>query len=624
MSEDSNSAPNAPQPESELTWLFGADFWKWLVGGTLLLSLGIGSWSYFFLSARPDPTELTIVAPSRAVPGQSLRLSFLARDNLFERVVPEVSIRATLASGKQTWNLGEAKTGNDGIAELTTSIDADIPHGDYLILASASAKRRTAKLELPIQIGTNEVSEQPVKTAPDPTPTAGQRIHIQTFPESGKLVRNCENILYIVTSYPDASPAKTNIRTGGASQSITNDLGIGSVRFTPKDAKERLSISARSLETDIEQSVFVEIPMDPRRDGILVRPDYAIYNPGDVLKVTAQAGALKAERIFVDLVQNGRSYASQTIELSDRSGNAEIQLPEGLGNTIELQAHTLLANGNVVGDSRFFLIGEPAAKSSPTNAELMVKFATIDHETKLHTTMSQDSRSRAEDHWQTRRNFIAHATSWLGIAPFVFFAGFALIVISYGRSRTRFVPAGTDDPATNDIRKRLRSLGWLLLISTLLPPLICMPVFRWLLPHFGLVAGTFITLVAVGTIVLSVRVAELRALPHVLRNLSRCNTVIWIVPAIYCLSMLSLLGIQWADQINEAAVSPLLAATHLVLTLGLSALAAAAIHSLGISLTTTDVEPKPRSLLKTGAVFSLLAILASAALIYISPGIGSP
>src|SRR4029077_8403926 len=77
------------------------------------------------------------------------------------------------------------------------------------------------------------------ETRGEPITVTESPIIVTAVPEGGALVRNIENEVFILTSYPDGSPAKTELTVSGrglAGQHAATDAGgVAVVRMTPGD-----------------------------------------------------------------------------------------------------------------------------------------------------------------------------------------------------------------------------------------------------------------------------------------------------------------------------------------------------------------------------------------------------
>jgi 5-hydroxyisourate hydrolase-like protein (transthyretin family) len=78
-------------------------------------------------------------------------------------------------------------------------------------------------------------------------PVAEQAIIIEAVPESGQLRPGIENILYLVTAYPDGSPAQCDVAAtleGRTFNTRTSEYGLAEIRFTPQSPYGEVSLTA--------------------------------------------------------------------------------------------------------------------------------------------------------------------------------------------------------------------------------------------------------------------------------------------------------------------------------------------------------------------------------------------
>ena len=234
----------------------------------------------------------------------------------------------------------EATTGPDGRCSLTIPLKTffvgqDLKKGDAIVQLEATVTdkaghKQTKTLDL-------SVTERPIR--------------IEVFPESGELVRNVENILYIVTAYPDGRPAQTTLTVGRTRRQLrTSSLGIAKVRITPADPRLKLTISAEDAR-GVRAGVVRELRVGERSDGFLIRPDRAAYRTGDTIHVDV-ISAVQSARIFLDIVKDRRTVLMKAINVRNGLGALDFDLPHDLFGTIELHAYRLLPDGNLVRDSK--------------------------------------------------------------------------------------------------------------------------------------------------------------------------------------------------------------------------------------------------------------------------------
>ncbi|MBS3762394.1 MAG: hypothetical protein KGZ25_03715, partial [Planctomycetes bacterium] len=183
-------------------------------------------------------------------------------------------------------------------------------------------------------------------------------IRVAVLPESGKLVQGVENILYIVTSYPDGRPAQTELIIGAdRRRTRTAENGVAKVKITPRSPRMKLTIEA---EDNGGRRVKVSRPLrvDQGVHAFLLRTDKAVYKAGETAEVSVLSGDRRA-RVFVDVVKNSRTMLSKALDIEKGRGSVALDLPPDLFGTLELHAYRILPDGNIVSDAKVVQVNRP-------------------------------------------------------------------------------------------------------------------------------------------------------------------------------------------------------------------------------------------------------------------------
>ena len=198
------------------------------------------------------------------------------------------------------------------------------------------------------------------ETRGEPITVSESPLLITAIPEGGRLVPNLENRTFILTSYPDGTPAKTTlvVQAGNSHQhATTDDGGVGVVFAKAGSGGESLKIDAADKEGN-HASTTVQLQAREGEDQILLRPDRAMYHAGEriLLKIfsTKVRGAA-----YVDIVKEGQTVLTRDLELEN--GEAELSLaatPE-LAGTVDISAYLFGRDARPVGDHRLIFV-QPA------------------------------------------------------------------------------------------------------------------------------------------------------------------------------------------------------------------------------------------------------------------------
>ncbi len=179
-------------------------------------------------------------------------------------------------------------------------------------------------------------------------------IQLEIIPEAGTLVKGLPNTIYVYASYADGRPAKVRLVVHGINDEVeTSDLGVASFELTPKDNNVGLTVKATDAAGQIGRR-HVQLTCGTVAGDFLVRTDKAVYDGGDTLTINAQGSGV--EPVFVDLIKDGQTMLTQTIELSGGKGQAQVDLPPDLFGTIRLVAYRFGEAGLAVRKSRMLFV----------------------------------------------------------------------------------------------------------------------------------------------------------------------------------------------------------------------------------------------------------------------------
>jgi hypothetical protein len=199
------------------------------------------------------------------------------------------------------------------------------------------------------------------ETRGEPITVSGSPLLITAVPEGGTLIPNLENQVFILTSYPDGTPASASLKVhaeGNVDQRVTTDEGgVAIVRISPGAGRETLEIEGEDREGN-KVSSTVQLQAREGEDQILLRTERAVYRAGDriALKVfcTKKTGAA-----YVDIVKDGQTVLTRDLDIEN--GQAELSLivtPE-LAGTVDFNAYLFGRDARPVGDHRLVFV-QPA------------------------------------------------------------------------------------------------------------------------------------------------------------------------------------------------------------------------------------------------------------------------
>jgi hypothetical protein len=240
-------------------------------------------------------------------------------------------------------------------------------------------------------------------------PVAGQELELHAVPESGELVPNLPNRIWVLVSDPTGKPVQARVRLAGATAQppwqvewqpqtvITDALGIAELTLTlrlageargagepglplaPRPAAARkvapllveqaeggpgteagravtVHLQARALSGALAEQTLA-LPAGEGVDGesLLLRLDKAVAKVGEVVNAVVLAAA-RTGYVYLDVVKDRQTMLTKAAEL--RAGKASVQLvlEPHLAGTTYLSAYRITRRGNVVRDTQPLLV----------------------------------------------------------------------------------------------------------------------------------------------------------------------------------------------------------------------------------------------------------------------------
>ena len=213
--------------------------------------------------------------------------------------------------------------------------------------------------ELSLQVSVVDQAEH-TEQASAVLPIAADPIIIEVVAEAGVLKPGVENRLYILTSYPDGSPARTrlDLTVGDRAASLTTgDYGLAEHTLVPSTGPLRLTVRAVDGQG---QSGEKTLELQPARGpaSILLRPDRATYRLGDTMRLVVLSSQSYGS-VFLDLVKDGQTLSTRSTPMEGGRAEFAIDLGGDLYGTLVLHAYRVELDGSLVRDTRLVVVDAP-------------------------------------------------------------------------------------------------------------------------------------------------------------------------------------------------------------------------------------------------------------------------
>ncbi len=189
---------------------------------------------------------------------------------------------------------------------------------------------------------------------------ASDPLAVVAVPESGTIVPGIENIIYIMATYPDGTPARADIEVhmGPTVPSIaglrTDALGITSITVTPEGDSLGLTITARD-DRGARTTKRFTLRARPAEHHLLLRTDQALYKVGDTIGATVFATRAKGN-VYIDIIKNGQTVLTRSVELVDGRAELQVALSPDLSGSIQMNAYQITPTSDIIRDSRLLYV----------------------------------------------------------------------------------------------------------------------------------------------------------------------------------------------------------------------------------------------------------------------------
>jgi 5-hydroxyisourate hydrolase-like protein (transthyretin family) len=193
-------------------------------------------------------------------------------------------------------------------------------------------------------------------------PIAAQPLLIEAVAESGTLKPGVENVIYVLTAYPDGRPAPARLQIsvdhGPASELDSGEFGLAAFTFTPTRAGHHaLDITAQD---ESGASAQQQVAFDTERgdDSVLLRADRAAYIVGETMTLVALTPVASGE-VYLDIVKAGQTLSTRSAPVVEGKAEFAVDVSPDLFGTLELHAYKVLLEGSLVRDTRLVVVDAP-------------------------------------------------------------------------------------------------------------------------------------------------------------------------------------------------------------------------------------------------------------------------
>jgi hypothetical protein len=244
----------------------------------------------------------------------------------------------------------EGKTDGDG----AFSFDLRLPDFFAGQAMNQGAARVLIEATVKDNAGHSETRGEPVIVSEAP-------LLVTAVPESGAMIPGLENQVFVLTSYPDGTPAQAEVKVrapNSPDQTAGTDAGgVAIVRLNGTEQMTKVRIDARDSDGN-RASVPVELDSRTGPDPVMLRSERGLYRAGEPIRLQILCARTKGSA-YVDVVKDGQTIATHDLDIVNGSAHLEFAATAGMAGTVELNAYVFGRDGRPSGDHRLIFV-QPA------------------------------------------------------------------------------------------------------------------------------------------------------------------------------------------------------------------------------------------------------------------------
>ena len=229
------------------------------------------------------------------------------------------------------------------------------------------------------------------ETRGEPITISQSPLLITAVPEGGNLVPHLDNQIFLLSSYPDGTPAKTSLSVhlpeGREQRASTDSGGVAVIRLNPGSGLDALNVDANDHRGN---RVSSRIPLETRAgtDQILLRTDRAVIKAGEriqlkVLSTRAQGSA------YVDVVKNGQTILTRDVDLQGGQAELTLDATPQMAGTLDIDAYLFGRDAQAVADHRLLFVQPADGLKIETTPDAAVYKPGSDARVHFHVTNAQ-------------------------------------------------------------------------------------------------------------------------------------------------------------------------------------------------------------------------------------------
>lgn len=184
---------------------------------------------------------------------------------------------------------------------------------------------------------------------------------LQAVAEGGRLVPGIDNIVYLLASYPDGSPAQAHITAhanGMPARNVdTGDTGVARIHITPRAGDLKLRLEADDHRSH-RAAATVQLQARDGDDQLLLRTNLAVYKPGASITVDALT-TKQSGTVYIDFIRNHQTFMTRDVDIVNAHAQLTVPATPAMAGTLEINAYMFGQDSRAIVDRRLVFV-QPA------------------------------------------------------------------------------------------------------------------------------------------------------------------------------------------------------------------------------------------------------------------------
>ena len=226
------------------------------------------------------------------------------------------------------------------------------------------------------------------ETRGEPITISQSSLLITAIPEGGSLIPHLENQVFLLTSYPDGTPASTALSVhlpNGSNQQVSTDTGgVAVIRIDPGAGLDSLRVEADDHHGNRASS---NVPLQTRggTDQILLRTNRAVVKAGDRIQLNVLSTRARGSA-YIDIVKNGQTILTRDVDLQNGHADLSLNATPDMAGTLDIDAYLFGRDAQPVADHRLVFVQPADELKIETTADAAVYKPGADARVRFHVT----------------------------------------------------------------------------------------------------------------------------------------------------------------------------------------------------------------------------------------------